>query len=77
MSLSTGEHGRILAIDYGERRIGLAISDPTRTIASPAGVIVRRASDVAPGDDVEVLLHEGRLDCRVTATKEHDGRPQV
>ena len=28
-------------------------------------------------DTVEVLLDEGRLDCRVTATKEHDERPQV
>jgi putative holliday junction resolvase len=26
--------GRILAIDYGERRIGLALSDPMRIIAS-------------------------------------------
>src|SRR5690349_1490513 len=40
--------GRLLAIDYGERRIGLAISDPTRTIASPAGVIVRRAGKRPP-----------------------------
>jgi len=34
--------GRVLAIDYGERRIGLAVSDPTRTIASPAGFVQRR-----------------------------------
>lgn len=26
---------RILAVDWGERRIGLAVSDPTGTIASP------------------------------------------
>lgn len=26
--------GRVLAIDYGERRVGLAISDPLRIIAS-------------------------------------------
>jgi putative Holliday junction resolvase len=37
-----------LAIDYGERRVGLAISDPTGTIASPAGVIVRRAGKRPP-----------------------------
>jgi putative Holliday junction resolvase len=42
------ERGRLLAIDYGERRIGLAISDPTGTIASPAGVIVRRAGKRPP-----------------------------
>lgn len=41
-------HTRVLAIDYGERRIGLAISDPTRTIASPAGYIVRRAGKRPP-----------------------------
>ena len=39
---------RVLAIDYGERRIGLAISDPTRTIASPAGYILRRAGKRPP-----------------------------
>lgn len=39
---------RLLAIDYGERRVGLAISDPTGTIASPAGVIVRRVGKRPP-----------------------------
>src|SRR3954468_13971837 len=42
------ERGRLLGIDYGERRIGLAISDPTGTIASPAGVIIRRAGKRPP-----------------------------
>ena len=37
-----------MAIDWGERRIGLAISDPTGIIASPAGVIERRAGKRAP-----------------------------
>lgn len=40
--------GRILAVDYGDRRIGLAVTDPTRTIASPAGFIVRRAGKRPP-----------------------------
>ena len=31
--------GRILAIDYGKRRIGLAISDPTGTIATGIGTL--------------------------------------
>jgi putative Holliday junction resolvase len=42
------QRGRWMAIDWGERRIGLAISDPTGTIASPAGVIQRRAGKRAP-----------------------------
>lgn len=40
--------GRLLAVDYGERRVGLAISDPSGTIASPVGVIVRRAGKRPP-----------------------------
>lgn len=30
---------RILAVDHGEKRIGLALSDPTATIANPLKVI--------------------------------------
>lgn len=40
--------GRQLAVDYGERRVGFAISDPTGTIASPAGFLVRRAGQRPP-----------------------------
>ena len=31
--------GRVLAIDWGEARIGLAISDPTRTLATPRAAL--------------------------------------
>jgi putative Holliday junction resolvase len=40
--------GRVLAVDYGERRVGLAISDPLRMIASPVGFILRRAGKRPP-----------------------------
>ncbi len=42
-------NGRILAVDPGDKRIGLAISDPTQTIANPLMVInhVARAVDAA------------------------------
>jgi putative Holliday junction resolvase len=33
--------GRVLGVDLGERRIGLAISDPSRTVASPYEVLTR------------------------------------
>jgi putative Holliday junction resolvase len=39
---------RLLAIDYGDRRVGLAVSDPTGTIASPAGFIERRRGKRPP-----------------------------
>jgi exodeoxyribonuclease VII large subunit len=41
------------------------------------GEFVRSASQVKAGDDVQVLLQQGSLDARVTATKEQDDRPQV
>jgi putative holliday junction resolvase len=40
--------GRVLAVDYGDRRIGLAVSDPMRMIASPAGFILRRPGKRPP-----------------------------
>ena len=43
---------RLLAIDLGDRRIGLAISDPTGIIASPAGHIRRRAGKRPPVGEI-------------------------
>jgi putative Holliday junction resolvase len=45
---ATGRPLRLLAVDYGERRVGLAVSDPSGTIASPAGYIQRRAGKRPP-----------------------------
>jgi putative Holliday junction resolvase len=36
--------GRTLCLDVGERRIGVALSDPEGRLASPLGVIVRRSA---------------------------------
>jgi putative Holliday junction resolvase len=36
--------GRLLAVDYGNVRIGLAISDPDRKIASPLTTYARRSA---------------------------------
>jgi putative holliday junction resolvase len=37
-----------MAIDWGERRIGLAVSDPLRMIATPAGHLLRRRGKRPP-----------------------------
>jgi putative holliday junction resolvase len=39
---------RFLAVDYGERRIGLALSDPTATIAQPLPTLQRRRGKRPP-----------------------------
>jgi putative Holliday junction resolvase len=35
---NTGNHTRVLGVDWGERRIGIAVSDETQTVASPYAV---------------------------------------
>jgi putative Holliday junction resolvase len=39
--------GRVLAVDFGARRIGLAISDRTRTLARPLETLTMAAGDDA------------------------------
>jgi putative holliday junction resolvase len=43
-------------VDYGERRIGLAISDPTRTIATPLATLVRRPGKRPPWPEIHRLI---------------------
>lgn len=47
-SAVTSLPGRVLAVDYGEKRIGLAVSDPSRTVASPVGFVTRRTGKRPP-----------------------------
>ncbi len=35
--------GRVMALDVGERRVGVAVSDPTGTLATPHTVVQRRS----------------------------------
>jgi len=54
---------RILALDYGQRRIGVALSDPTRTIAAPLTTLVRRPGKRPPWAEIARLewYREGRV----------------
>lgn len=53
---------RFLSVDYGEKRIGLAISDELGMIASPAGFIARRVGKRAP--IAEILRRAQALEAR-------------
>jgi putative Holliday junction resolvase len=41
-------NGRILAVDWGERRIGLALSDESQILAQPLATLTRRAGKRFP-----------------------------
>jgi putative holliday junction resolvase len=43
--------GRVLAVDVGTRRLGVAVSDPTGTVASPLATLPRRT----PAEDAKAL----------------------
>ncbi|HEX7119612.1 MAG TPA: Holliday junction resolvase RuvX [Longimicrobiales bacterium] len=53
---------RILGVDYGERRIGLAVSDPTATIARPLPTLLRRRGKRPPVAKVAELAREHEAD---------------
>ena len=60
---------RVLGIDYGARRVGLALSDATGTLASPWRLIQRSASEAR---DARTAGRRGR-----TVAAEEDGLEAV
>ncbi len=50
--------GRILAIDYGDKRIGLALSDPLKIIASPYKTIINDNDDYSVNSIQEIIIKE-------------------
>ena len=53
---------RTIAFDYGERRIGVAVSDPTRTIATPLTTLHRRAGKRPPWPEIAELVRQQEAD---------------
>lgn len=54
-SESPTETVRVLGVDFGQRRIGLALSDPTATIATPLETLTRRAGKRFPLAKMEAI----------------------
>src|SRR5213592_4787829 len=48
--------GRLMGVDWGERRIGLALSDETQTLAQPLTTLTRRAGKRFPMRQLVALL---------------------
>ena len=56
--------GRILGIDYGDSRIGLALSDPTKVIASPFQTLYNTGLSTLI-KELEDLIIEKDIECFV------------
>jgi len=64
----------VLAVDWGEKRFGLAISDPLRMIAQPLTTLTRRAGKRAPvGPIIELLAQHQVSDVVVGLPLTPDG----
>ena len=53
--------GRILGIDPGDKRIGLSISDPTQTIASPLAVIEHQSRTEDAFKIISTAMEQGAV----------------
>jgi putative Holliday junction resolvase len=55
---------KVLALDFGSARTGVAVSDPTGSVARPVGVVERAATasgiarilELVSGEDVELIV---------------------
>jgi putative Holliday junction resolvase len=50
---------KVLALDYGSARTGVAVSDPTGTLARPLGVVERAATEAGLRRVAELVGEEG------------------
>jgi putative Holliday junction resolvase len=69
------DEGRILAVDPGDQRIGLAISDPTGTIASPLLVVKHVARMIDAATIAQIALDQGAVKIVVGQAMDMDGNP--
>ena len=58
--MSLPNSGRLLGLDWGEVRIGLALSDETQTLATPLETLVRRRGKRFPMGRFMELLGDHR-----------------
>jgi len=68
---------RILAVDHGEKRIGVAISDPTGSIASPLQVIMHAARIVDAAQVAELAARNEAGLIVVGQSFDEEGRPNL
>jgi putative Holliday junction resolvase len=66
---------RILAVDHGEKRIGLAVSDPTGTIANPLTVLEHVSRPVDAAQVATIAVDQGAVLIVIGQSFDEDGLP--
>ena len=68
---------RILSVDPGEKRIGIAISDPTGTIANPLTVIKHVSRPIDAATIAQIASENDVIKIIVGQALDLDGKPNV
>ena len=68
------DRGRLLGIDYGTKRVGIAVSDPDRRLAVPWGAVRRRDDRSLVRQLVALAEREGVTGFVVGEPRHLDGR---
>jgi len=66
---------RILAVDPGEKRLGLAISDPTETIANPLTVLQHVSRPVNAATIAQIAIEHNAEKIIIGTILDLDGKP--
>lgn len=67
--------GRVMAVDPGEKRLGLAISDPTATIANPLTVLAHVSRAVDAAGIAQLAREQGAVLIVIGQALDWDGGP--
>ncbi len=68
---------RILAVDPGEKRLGLALSDPTGTIAAPLGTIKHTSRAIDAATIAQIAMENEAERIIVGQPTDLEGQPTV
>lgn len=68
---------RILAVDPGDKRIGLALSDPTQTLARPLQILQHTARDQNAAAIIALAQQHGAETIIVGQATDEDGTPNL
>lgn len=66
---------RILAVDPGDQRIGLALSDPSGTIANPLSVLRHVSRPLDAAQIAQIAAEQGAAEIVVGQALDEDGQP--
>src|SRR5688572_20402149 len=67
--------GPVLGLDFGERRIGLAVSDPAGAIAFPIGALERKSLTADVAALCDLIRERGVREIVIGLPLHMDGRP--